>query len=107
MNGMVQKKKPYYKLCIDKIQTKYYHYCNKSSLVANLGAANKYKKDHFDSPEIQAKLNNAQFLYSSGFFLTVSPDTVVALGEHACANNKVLFFFNLIIITHREMKYET
>lgn len=64
------------------------------SLVANLGAANKYKKEHFDSPEIQEILNKAQFLYSSGFFLTVSPDTVVALGEHAAKHNKV-FMYNL------------
>jgi len=64
------------------------------SLVANLGAANKYSKDHFDSAEIQAKLNNAKFLYSAGFFLTVSTDTLIDIGKHAVENNK-LFMFNL------------
>ena len=59
------------------------------SLVANLGAANKYSKDHFDSAEIQAKLNNAKFLYSAGFFLTVSTDTLIDIGKHAVENNKV------------------
>lgn len=64
------------------------------SLVANLGAANKYQKSHFDSEEIQAALHKAKFLYSSGFFLTVSPDTLVALGEHAAQYNKI-FMYNL------------
>jgi len=64
------------------------------TLVANLGAANKYAKSHFDSDEIQAKLNKAKFLYSAGFFLTVSTDTLVDIGKHAVENNK-LFMFNL------------
>jgi len=64
------------------------------SLVANLSAANKYKKSHFDSPEIQAVVAKAQFYYSTGFFLTVSPETAIALGKIACENNKP-FLFNL------------
>jgi len=64
------------------------------SLVANLAAANKYKKDHFDSPEIQALVNNAQYFYITGFFLTVSPETMIAVGEHALHHNKT-FLLNL------------
>jgi len=58
------------------------------SLVANLAAANKYKKEHYDSPEIQALVNNAKYFYITGFFLTVSPETMVAVGEHALQHNK-------------------
>jgi len=64
------------------------------SLVANLSAANNYKKDHFDSQEIQELVHKAQFYYSTGFFLTVSPETLVALGQYASKTNKP-FLFNL------------
>jgi|ERR1712063_3876 len=64
------------------------------SLVAYLGAANKYQKDHFHSAPIQQFLNQSKFLYAAGFFLTVSPDTLVEIGKHANEHNK-LFMFNL------------
>jgi len=64
------------------------------SLCANLAAANKYSKEHFDSEAIQAVVKGAEFVYSAGFFLTVSPPTVNALGQHCCDNNKV-FCMNL------------
>lgn len=59
------------------------------SLVANLSAANNYKIDHLKTPEIQAVVEKAQFFYSAGFFLTVSPDSMVAVGKHAAENGKV------------------
>jgi len=64
------------------------------SLVANLGAANNYKKEHFDSEPIQELVRQVPFFYITGFFLTVSPQTMVAIGEHAAANNKT-FLFNI------------
>jgi len=64
------------------------------SLVANLAAANQYKKSHFDSPEIQALVNNAQYFYITGFFLTVSPETMIAVGEHCLQHNKT-FLLNI------------
>jgi len=64
------------------------------SLVANLAAANNYKKHHFDSPEIQALVEKAGFFYITGFFLTVSPDTMLAVGEHSHLHNKP-FLLNL------------
>lgn len=33
------------------------------SLVANLAAANCYKKEHFDSPAIQEVVNQVKFIY--------------------------------------------
>jgi len=64
------------------------------SLVANLAAANKYNKSHYDSEAIQQVVKNAKYFYATGFFLTVSPDTLVAIGKHAAENNKY-FMTNL------------
>eukprot|EP01087_Luapelamoeba_hula_P011872 TRINITY_DN328_c0_g1_i1.p1 TRINITY_DN328_c0_g1~~TRINITY_DN328_c0_g1_i1.p1 ORF type:complete len:392 (-),score=73.60 TRINITY_DN328_c0_g1_i1:39-1214(-) len=62
------------------------------SLVANLSAANKYNKSHLD--ENPKFLEEAQVLYGTGFFLTVSPESLIAFGEHAVAKNKP-YLFNL------------
>lgn len=60
------------------------------SLIANLAAANCYKKEHFDTPEIQAMLAATKIVYSAGFFITVSPDTILAFGKHCSENAKTL-----------------
>lgn len=57
------------------------------SLVANLAAANCYKKEHFDSEEVKAVWEKAKFIYSAGFFLTVSPPTIMAMAQHAAEKN--------------------
>uniref|UniRef100_A0A0P4W5R7 adenosine kinase n=2 Tax=Scylla olivacea TaxID=85551 RepID=A0A0P4W5R7_SCYOL len=64
------------------------------SLVANLAAANHFSKSHLDVPENKALLEKAKFYYISGFFLTVSPETIQTIGKHACEHNKV-FSMNL------------
>jgi len=64
------------------------------SLCANLSAANNYKKEHFDSEEIQKLVQETNFFYNTGFFLTVSPETAIALGKYASEANKP-FLFNL------------
>jgi len=64
------------------------------SLVTNLGAANCYKITHFQTPEIQALVAKTSFFYSTGYFITVSTDTLLALGSHAAEHNKP-FLFNL------------
>jgi len=64
------------------------------SLVTNLGAANCYKISHFQTPEIQKVVSNAKFLYSTGYFITVSTETLIAMGKHAAENNKP-FLYNL------------
>lgn len=58
------------------------------SLVANLSAANHYKLDHWKTDAVQALVSKAKYFYSSGFFLTVSPETMVETGKHAAANGK-------------------
>jgi adenosine kinase len=64
------------------------------SLCTNLGAANNYKKSHIESPALQQILEKAQAFYSTGYFITVSPDSLVHIGEHAAKANKP-FLFNL------------
>jgi adenosine kinase len=60
------------------------------SLIADLAAANDYSHDHFLSEEIQKLVKSVDIFYSAGFFLTVSPQTVVEVGKHALEHNKVL-----------------
>ena len=64
------------------------------SLVANLGAANCYKKAHLDQKENWALVERAQFVYIAGFFLTVSTDSILEVGKH-CAEKNKYFTMNL------------
>ncbi|KAI4318875.1 hypothetical protein MLD38_032533 [Melastoma candidum] len=64
------------------------------SLIANLAAANCYKSDHLKQQENWALVEKAKFFYIAGFFLTVSPDSIQLVAEHAAANNKI-FMMNL------------
>ncbi|KAK4345593.1 hypothetical protein RND71_035769 [Anisodus tanguticus] len=64
------------------------------SLVANLSAANCYKVDHLKKPENWALVEKAKYFYIAGFFLTVSPESIQLVAEHAASNNKV-FSMNL------------
>ncbi|KAL8504483.1 hypothetical protein ACS0TY_015880 [Phlomoides rotata] len=59
------------------------------SLIANLSAANCYKPDHLKKPENWALVEKAKYYYMAGFFLTVSPESIMLVAEHAHANNKV------------------
>eukprot|EP00850_Spirogloea_muscicola_P016302 SM000131S26732 [mRNA] locus=s131:252552:255824:- [translate_table: standard] len=59
------------------------------SLVANLSAANCYKVEHLERPENWALVEKARFFYSSGFFLTVSPEAVQVVANHAVEKGKV------------------
>jgi len=61
------------------------------SMVTNLGAANCYKKSHFDA-NITSVMEQAKYYYAAGYFLTVSPDTFEAVGKHASSSNKTVFF---------------
>merc|ERR1719162_387804 len=59
------------------------------SLCANLAAANNYKIDHLKEAKGTAMMQQAQVYYSSGFFLTVSPDAMQFVGNHAATENKI------------------
>jgi len=60
------------------------------TLVAHLAAANDYQHSHFESSAIQALLPRIHFAYITGFFLTVSPQTIFALGQHCAEHNKTV-----------------
>jgi adenosine kinase len=64
------------------------------SLVANLAAANTFTDAHLKTPEAQAIIDRARIVYISGFFLTVSVDSMLALAHAAVADSKI-FSLNL------------
>merc|ERR1712166_1200928 len=46
------------------------------SLCTNLAAANNYKESHLQQADNMALLTGAKVVYSAGFFVTVSPDSM-------------------------------
>ncbi|XP_062375397.1 adenosine kinase isoform X2 [Sardina pilchardus] len=65
------------------------------SLVANLAAANCYKKDkHLDLQENWTLVEKAKVFYIAGFFLTVSLESILKVARHAAEHNKI-FCLNL------------
>ncbi|CAL9699372.1 unnamed protein product [Knipowitschia caucasica] len=65
------------------------------SLVANLAAANCYKKEkHLDLDGNWELVKKAKVYYIAGFFLTVSPESILKVAKHASENNKI-FGLNL------------
>lgn len=65
------------------------------SLVANLSAAEKYNEtEHLDLPEKWKIVENTEYYYVGGFFLTVSPSSILKIAKHAADKNK-LFSMNL------------
>lgn len=63
------------------------------SLVANLGAANHFKKSHLETHR-DSILDKASIIYSSGFFITASADSLEYLCQHVSKTGSV-FAFNL------------
>jgi len=64
------------------------------SMVTNLQAANEYKLSHLETPAIWLLVEKAKCFYVGGFFLTVSPPSIMKLAIHAAENDK-LFCMNL------------
>ncbi|XP_076680276.1 adenosine kinase 2 isoform X2 [Andrena cerasifolii] len=64
------------------------------SLCANLAAANCFLPSHIQEPENKRLIEVARYIYVSGFFLTVSPETIQMVARHAFENNK-MFIMNL------------
>ncbi|KAK9804946.1 hypothetical protein WJX73_001708 [Symbiochloris irregularis] len=59
------------------------------SLVANLASANNYKVDHLKKPEQWKVVEQAQVIYSAGFFITVSPESIALTAKHCAEHNKI------------------
>jgi len=64
------------------------------SLVANLAAANNFKLSHCETARAKSMVSEADIIYTAGFFITVSPDTMLMLGK-ACAEAKKPYCLNL------------
>ena len=58
------------------------------SLVTKLDAANHFTPEHLDQPDNWAVVDKAKLVYSAGFFLTVSVDSMVRVAKHCAENNK-------------------
>ena len=65
------------------------------SLVAHLAAANTYPVSHLRQPAQWQLVERARVFYIAGFFLTVSPESALAVGEHVAAHPHKLFGMNL------------
>ncbi|KAL6740681.1 hypothetical protein Aduo_014018 [Ancylostoma duodenale] len=69
-------------------------YGQNRSLCAHLAAANTFTIDHMFNPAHASLIEKAQFYYIAGFFLTVSPPSIMHVAEHSHKHNKT-FMFNL------------
>merc|ERR1719163_2508277 len=59
------------------------------SLCTNLNAANNFKVEHLKAPENWAICEGAKIIYSAGFFITVSPDSMRAACAEAAKHNGI------------------
>lgn len=64
------------------------------ALVTNLDAANNFKPTHLETDKAKEIIAAAKCYYSAGFFLTVSPESLMKVAEHALAEKKT-FCLNL------------
>ncbi|XP_033308409.1 adenosine kinase 2 isoform X2 [Bombus vancouverensis nearcticus] len=67
---------------------------NERSLCANLAAATCFSSSHIEESENKKIIEMAEYIYISGFFLTVSPETILMIAQHALEKNK-MFIMNL------------
>lgn len=58
------------------------------SLVTNLAAANNYKEEHLNMPVNWAAVEKARYVYSAGFFMTVSAPSMLKVAQHCLENDK-------------------
>merc|ERR1719222_264089 len=65
------------------------------SLVTKLDAANHFTVDHLEKPENWEVVEKAKVYYSAGFFITVSPDSMLKVAKHASEHVDKRFCVNL------------
>jgi adenosine kinase len=65
------------------------------SLIANLAAANNFKEEHLDQKEVSAVYEKARITYVAGFFLTVSPSSILRLAKNSNTDERKIFSMNL------------
>jgi len=64
------------------------------SLCTNLAAANNYKVDHVKKPDMWKIAEDAKIVYSAGFFITVSPESIEAVSNQT-AKSGAIYCLNL------------
>ncbi|CAE7388668.1 ADK [Symbiodinium microadriaticum] len=64
------------------------------SLVANLAAANTFSPAHLETDAAKSMINRAKIVYSAGFFLTVSVESLLSIARAAAEESKI-FCMNL------------
>ena len=64
------------------------------SLIANLAAANNFSPEHLRTEKAESLVDAAKYVYFSGFFLTVSLESLVQVARKCIDEDKV-FLFNL------------
>eukprot|EP00096_Caligus_rogercresseyi_P011289 TRINITY_DN43_c0_g1_i1.p1 TRINITY_DN43_c0_g1~~TRINITY_DN43_c0_g1_i1.p1 ORF type:complete len:343 (-),score=117.80 TRINITY_DN43_c0_g1_i1:138-1166(-) len=65
------------------------------SLVTKLDAANHFSVSHLEKPEHWKKVEDAKVVYSAGFFITVSPDSMMKVGEFVGKDASKTYALNL------------
>merc|ERR1712142_1163266 len=65
------------------------------SLVTKLDAANHFTEKHLEVAENWAIVEKAKIFYSAGFFITVSPDSMLKVAKHASEHDDKKFVVNL------------
>jgi len=65
------------------------------SLVTKLDAANHFTIDHLEKSENWEVVEKAKIFYSAGFFITVSPDSMLKVAKHASEFAEKKFVVNL------------
>ncbi|KAL8805467.1 MAG: hypothetical protein Q9182_001922 [Xanthomendoza sp. 2 TL-2023] len=68
---------------------------NNRSLCTHLAAANEYKLDHLQRPEIWDLVKKARFYYVGGYHLTVCVPAAMALAKEAASDPQKVFIMNL------------
>jgi len=64
------------------------------TLIANIAAANKFHISHLEKPHVWSVIEATPYFYVSGFFLTVSPPSILKIAQHAAEKDKI-FSMNL------------
>jgi len=65
------------------------------SLVTKLDAANHFTTEHLEDPANWEIVEKAKVFYSAGFFITVSPDSMLKIAKHASEHDDKKFCVNL------------
>merc|ERR1712195_211590 len=81
------------------------------SLCTNLAAANNYKESHLQQADNMALLTGAKVVYSAGFFVTVSPDSMriaakkcLETGANYCLNLSAPFLMQVPSVKGKQSK---